>query len=178
MPLTFLYQFLIREVFGLNVIHTFWTCKSYLQQWPVVCPMVCYSLEILVKCMVNMDFRPLVIKQLSSLMAIAPDKRQKMEGWMVTFFFFKWLKSLLFSPHSVFPGSLALTDVCLRWSGPPRHSQSILGNRPQSVLFPLWYPSFTQKCSTSRLPFGQWDKNKSRLGLFCIHPVNHSLLTL
>lgn len=61
--------------------------------------------------------------------------------------FFVWVLGFL----SV-PVDLLWQTLCLCWNGPPCHSESILGNQPRTILVSLWYPSFMQKCSTSRLP--------------------------
>lgn len=48
----------------------------------------------------------------------------------------------------------------LHWKDPPCHSLRVCGNWPRSLCFPLRY-AFAQKCSTSRLSFGQWDDHFS-----------------
>lgn len=61
--------------------------------------------------------------------------------------FFVWVLGFL----SV-PVDLLWQTWCLCWNGPPCHSEGILGNQPRTTRVSPWYPSFMQKCSTSRLP--------------------------
>lgn len=75
-----------------------------------------------------------------------------------------WLYSFTWHVFSQLSPRLWQT-LCLCWSGPPCHSQSILGNQPRPVVLSLWYFSFTHKCSTSRLLFSETQTDQARIVL-------------